>query len=89
MDKHGVVHGKPSRDGLCWGAVDEGNRCQWYFDGEPCTLLAWGFRNGEKAGAPIAQKVRTKTGKIKVIWCKEGSYPGLTYEVFQHEAGNA
>ena len=91
MDKRGVIRGKAGGGGLVWGKVDmsKAKPQQWYYEDEPCTVLEWGFWPNKTAGAPVAQKVRTRAGKVKVVWAENGGYPGLKYELLEHHPGNA
>lgn len=73
-----------------WGDVsmDNAKPCQWYFRGAPCTLLQWGMRKGQ--AAPAVQKVRTSDGKVHLVWLdRKGQYPGLEYELFEHQPSRA
>ena len=77
-------------DGILWGTVDmsEAKPHQWYYKDAPCTMLAWGYRLGDKS--PVVQKVRDSKGKVRLVWrSSDGQYPGLTYELFEHAAGTS
>ena len=60
---------------------------QWYFHGEPCDILAIGVIKGEKK--PAVHRLKTAAGETLEIWWKDGTLPGVTYEVFEHAPGRA
>ena len=60
---------------------------QFYFHGEPCDILAIGARKGEKV--PCVHKLRTASGKVHLVWAKNGICPGVTYDIFNHDPGTA
>ena len=78
------------RDGIMWGKVDvsDAKPHQWYYKGVPCTILEWGVRRGENS--PCVQKIRDHKGKVRLIWrTRDGKYPDLSYEIFEHAPGQA
>ena len=61
-----------------WYEQGDMNGSTWFYECEPCSILAAGVKDGHKN--PCVLRVKLKDESIlEVMSTKDGKFPGLTY----------
>lgn len=59
-----------------WLDQSDANGSKWFYNGEPCTVMAVGTENTTVE----AMRIKTTEGNIVDVHCSAGEFPGVEYE---------